>query len=249
MAGRFKGGDGMSVTDAHVSEPFHASQVMTRNAYATAFPNSECPLRAGDWINGFSDGTLWNNIRTTPGLAFGTQVNAGAAFKDGLAHLDGTWFNDQTATAICVSNNRITSGDSTLGIVEEVEILLRFSIQQGNATGYEITFSMDPNASAGKYVQLNRWNGALGSFTLLASKTGVTINNGSTLFASIVGTVVTVKVDGVSVGTPFPYDTTADTPKYASGAPGIGHYYFNSNSVGTYAGSDFGLSSFSVTAA
>ncbi len=247
--GRVKVADGFGVVDAY-GEPVHRSAVATRTDYATAFPNNECPLRCGDWINGFSDGTLWNNMRTTPAKAFGTQANGGANFLDGIAHLDGVWGNDQTATAIAVITNTLSATDSNTGtFAEELEILLRFSITQGRAIGYEITFAADPNVTNGRYIQLNRWNGASGSFTLLASGASTLVSNGDTLFASIIGTVVTVKVNGVSVGGAFPYDTTSDTPKYASGAPGIGHYYINPNGTGTYAPSDFGLSSFAVTAA
>lgn len=250
MAGRFKSGDGSSVSDAHVGELFHASEVMKQNAYATLFPNNELPFGGSGWRHGFSDGTLWNNIHTTPGQAFGTQVNGGANFIDGVAHLNQPWLNDQSVSGTIVTANRVSSADSVAGVIEEVELLLRFAIDQSVATGYEITYSVDPNAANGQYIQINRWNGPVNGFTLLASAvwstSGVTVNNGQAVSASIVGTVITVKVGSTTVLT---YDTTADTPKYASGAPGIGHFYFNSNSVGTYAASDFGLSAFAAQAA
>jgi hypothetical protein len=232
-----------------ITESSHFSMNPRQSAYATAFPNNQLPFGGSGWANGYSDGTLWNNMRSTPGLAFGTQVNGGANFLDGIAHLLGVWGADQSVTATCVSTNRVSLADSNAGnCTEEVEILLRFSIVQGTAIGYEITFSVDPNPTNGQYIQLNRWNGGSGAFTLLASGTHpTTVNNGSILFASIIGTVITVKVDGVSVGGAFPYDTASDNPKYANGAPGIGHYYSNANGVGTYAASDFGLSTFAVT--
>ncbi len=240
--------DGFGVVDAY-GELSHRSSVALRNDYATVFPNNECPLRCGDWVNGFSDGTIWNNMRTTPAKAFGTQINGGANFLDGIAHLDGVWGNDQTVTGTVFCGNLLSNADSLAGVAEEAELLLRFSITQGRAIGYEITFSVDPNVTNGRYIQLNRWNGGSGSFTLLASGASTLVSTGATLFASIIGTVVTVKVNGTSVGGTFPYDTASDTPKYASGAPGIGHYYSNATSVGTYAASDFGLSAFSVTTA
>jgi hypothetical protein len=245
--GRFSVGDGISLCDGK-GELAHAALVAKQAAYSTLFPFNELPFGGSAWKHGFSDGTLWSNIRSTPAKAFGTQVNLGANFIDSLAHLDGAWFNDQSVTATVFCGNLLTNTDSLNGAVEEVEILLRFSIAQGIATGYEITFSVDPNVTNGRYVQLNRWNGALGAFTLLANGASTLINNGDTLFASIIGTVITVKVNGTSVGGSFPYDTAGDTPKYASGAPGIGHYFKNDLAAGTYASSDFGLSAFSVTA-
>src|SRR5436190_838960 len=95
--------------------------------------------------------------------------------------------NDQTCSAVCVATNPLSSGDSVVGCAEEVEILLRFSIDQGVAKGYEITYSVDPNVANGRYIQLNRWNGPFGGFTLLASGASTLVGNGDTLFASIIG--------------------------------------------------------------
>ena len=246
--GRFSAGDGVAVADGP-NESGHGSQNPLQGAYGTTFPTTELPFAGSSWKHGYSDGGLWTNVRSTPAKAFGTQVNAGANYIDSIAHLGGNWGNDQTFQATVFAGNLLSNTDSLNGAAEEVEILLRFFIDQGVAKGYEITFSVDPNVTNGRYIQLNRWNGGVGAFTLLASGASTLTGNGDTLFASIIGTVVTVKVNGVSVGGAFPYDTASDSPKYASGAPGIGFYYSNSLSAGTYAASDFGLTAFSGTTA
>lgn len=243
---RFKSGGGVSVAD-DIGEVKHWSQYPTQNFYHTTFPGAELPFGGSGWLHGFSDGTQWHNVRSTAALGFGTQVGLSAdTFKDSIACLNTIWLNDQTATATVVTTNRISSTDSAGGVIEEVELLLRFAIIQGNAIGYECTISVDPNALHGQYVQLNRWNGASGSFTLLASAASGAVNNGSVIVAAIVGTTVTIKIDGI---TKITYDTSGDTPKYASGAPGVGFYYINSAPVGTYKPSDYGFSDFSVSAA
>ena len=241
---RFKVGDGFGLADGP-SEATHVSSYPRQNAFASTFPNNELPFGGSGWRHGFSDGTLWNNIRTTPGLAFGTQIVGGANFLDSIACHGGYWFNDQTITSTVSCTNLIASADAGL-VFEEVELLLRFSIDQGQAKGYEITFSVDPNASSGRYVQINRWDGGAGNFTQLLSAAQL-VNNGDALFASIVGTVITVKINGTTV-TGFPYDTASDGTKYASGAPGIGHYYTYGGAK-SYAPSDYGLTNIVVTAA
>jgi len=58
--------------------------------YTTNFPLSEDPISEGsNWINGgtHADSTLWGNVQTTPGLAFG--VNEPTRFGDPTAVLSG----------------------------------------------------------------------------------------------------------------------------------------------------------------
>lgn len=257
-SGRFSVPEGMIIADdgRGRGESVHNSAVAKQNAYSTSFPNNELPFGGSGWAHGFSDGTLWNNIRTTPGKAFGTQNGIGANqnFRDGIAHLGGTWFNDQTATATVFATNLVTSGDATQ-VVEEVELLLRFAITQGRAIGYECTFAVNPNLAGGHYVQINRWDGVLGGFILLKTVSQA-VANGDSLFASIIGTALTLKVNGATVLT---YDTSTgnnggspgspDSIQYATGAPGIGHYFTVATPVGTYFASDYGLSTYSITAA
>lgn len=251
--GRFSTSTGMSIFDGQLkNEVNHNSYYPKRTSYYTNFPINELPFQGSGWKHGFNDGQLWNNLIATPGLISGTQVGVTAGFDDSIAHLTGIWGNDQSATATVVVSRSETSAESTGGVNEEVEILLRFSIDQGVATGYECTFSVDPNATNGAYIQLNRWNGALGSFTPLRNLTwatndsggAVSIVNGTVVSGSITGTVVTMKVGASTVLT---YDTTADNPKYSSGSPGIGHFYKNNSFGGASSPHDFGFSDFTAT--
>ena len=50
----------------------------SQGTYSTNFPSTENPIsESGRWINGGSTGLKWANVRTTPGLAFGTQSGSG----------------------------------------------------------------------------------------------------------------------------------------------------------------------------
>ena len=119
---------------------------------ATENPISE----GGNWTNGKADGVDWGDVRTTPGLAFGT--NAGN-FADSTAILDGSWGPDQMAQATVHSVNQNDN------YYEEVELRLRSTITPHNNTGYEINFRCSKTGNA--YSQIVRWNGALGDFTYL----------------------------------------------------------------------------------
>lgn len=241
-AGRFKVGDGVSLSDASLKEYAELGAVAQQNVFATAFPNNELPFGGSGWVHGFSDGLLWHNIRTTPAKAFGTQINGGDNFTDSIAHASGKWGNDQQVTTTITFANSPGAGEN---VIEEAEILLRFSIDQGSAKGYECLWSVIQNAGAGRYMQVVRWDGGVGAFTQLAAATLTLASVGDTFYAEIVGTVITVKVNGT---TKITYDTASDGIKYSQGAPGIGQYFKNDLILGTYAASDFGFSSWSVLA-
>jgi hypothetical protein len=50
----------------------HAAE--KHRTYSTRFPRAENPVfEGGTWINGETAGVDWANVRTTPGLAFGTE--------------------------------------------------------------------------------------------------------------------------------------------------------------------------------
>ena len=75
------------------------------SSYATGFPSTENPISEnGMWINAGSIGLDWHNVRTTPGLAFGTQAGANL-YDDSVALLTGTWGNTQTVSATVHSVN------------------------------------------------------------------------------------------------------------------------------------------------
>jgi len=242
--GRFASSGGILVADGP-NEATHVSGWPRQGAYRTLFPNTQMPIGGSEWKHGFSDGGPWYNFRSLSNKAVGSQINHAPAFSDSLACLNGYWYNDQSVTTTITFANPPTNGTHAQLVPEEVEILLRFSIDQGRAIGYECLWSVVQDATFGRYIQLARWEGGLGQFTKLADGTATLATDGDTFSASIVGTVITVQVNGV---TKLTYDTTADNPKYASGAPGIGHYFQNASDLGTYVASDFGLTSFAVTA-
>ena len=52
-----------------------ASASAATHTYTTNFPLTENPIsEGGKWINGKKDGVDWTDVRTTPGLAFGTEI-------------------------------------------------------------------------------------------------------------------------------------------------------------------------------
>ena len=52
------------------------------------------------WANGGVTGLDWMNVRTVPGLAFGTQAgNTLPPYNDSIAVLAGPWGANQTVTA------------------------------------------------------------------------------------------------------------------------------------------------------
>ncbi|HEY1462252.1 MAG TPA: hypothetical protein VGF44_02410, partial [Terriglobales bacterium] len=66
-----------------------------QNTYATNFAVAESAISEGrKWVNGKTDGLDWNNVATTPGLAYGTEPGTeinGKAYDDSTALLTGAW--------------------------------------------------------------------------------------------------------------------------------------------------------------
>jgi len=94
--------------------------ILDAAGYSTTFPLTENPIsESSQWTTGKAVGLDWSDVRTTPGLAFGTQ-NGSTNYNDSLAVLKGTWAANQSATATVHTLNQ-QSGNT----FEEVEILLR----------------------------------------------------------------------------------------------------------------------------
>ena len=200
-----------------------------QTSYTTSFPLSETPISEnGNWINGGTVGLDWNNALTTPGLAQG-QGPSSVAYSDPTAILAGAWGPNQTAQATVHSVNQTSS------YYQEVELRLRTVIAPHSITGYEINFRCLKTSSA--YMQIVRWNGALGSFTILNSYSGAQygVANGDFVKASISGNQISVYINGVLMG-------SATDSTFPSGNPGIGFDY----GCGTTYG-DFGLTSFAAS--
>jgi hypothetical protein len=136
------------------------SVVAVAQTYTTNFPLTENPIsEGGKWINAGVVGLDWNNVRTTPGFAFGTDPGT-VTYADSWALLTGTWGPDQTVQATINEQNPNTSCH------QETELVLRGNLSAHSATGYEITLRATNDANS--YLLIARWNGALGNFTYLA---------------------------------------------------------------------------------
>ena len=225
-----------------------AAMPMFGRSYSTSFaspPAPENPIsEAGNWINGQANGTDWKNVATTAGMAFGTQTGFDN-FADSTAILTGTWGADQSAQAVL----HIVQQDSGV-VAEESEIRLRSSLTTtpcsgqstgGCATGYEINFSA---VTGNNYVQIVRWNGPLGNFTMLAS-TQPAVHDGDTVKATISGNTITAYINGVQVlqTTDSTYNSTYCASHPCN--PGMGFYLQNGSGTGT--NSHFGFSSFQAS--
>lgn len=206
--------------------------------YTTNFPATENPISQGGlWLNGAADGTSWGNVRTTPGLAFGTVVSGAPPFNDSTAVLKGTWAANQSASAVV----HLTNGSDT-DPQEEVELRLNTSITAGSITGYEFDYSVK---SGTPYVVIVRWNGTLNSFCYINTGStcttpnlvSVAVHDGDVLSATNVNGLLTAYVNGVVAATAT--DTT-----YTNGSPGIG-FWDEGGSTGDLA--HFGFSSFSAS--
>ena len=200
----------------------------SQGTYSTNFPLTENPIsESGRWINGGSTGLKWANVRTTPGLAFGTQSGS-AGYDDSTAVLSGTWGPNQTVQATVA----VTSASSASSVFEEVELRLRTTITANSITGYEVNCGISASSN---YVQIVRWNGPLGSFTQLDGRAYHCVN-GDVLKATISGSTITVYLNGTAL-----YSVTDST--YSSGSPGMGFYLQGTSGVDA----NYGFSSFSAT--
>jgi len=195
-------------------------------SYNTSFSLTEDPItEQGVWINGGTAGLDWKNVRTTPGLAFGTQSGSGS-YDDSTAVLAGIWKPDQMAQATVRTVNQSSSA------FEEVELRLRTRIAPHSVTGYEINFRCTSDGS--QYVQIVRWNGPLGSFSYVDATPGPGLHNGDVVKATVVGQTITVYINGKQV-------LQATDSTFTSGSPGIGFFLHGSAN-----NADFGFTSFSA---
>jgi hypothetical protein len=203
--------------------------------YTSNFPILENPIsESGNWINGEVTGLDWANVRTTPGMAVGTQsgtASGNARYADSTAVLTGAWGPNQTAQATIAVIN--ASGSSS--VYEEVELRLRTTITANSISGYEINCSVSINPHL-FYLQIVRWNGPLGSFTVLKGVYGAHAVNGDVLKATISGSTITLYLNREKKA-----QVTDDT--YNSGSPGIGFFLQGANGLNA----NFGFSNFSAT--
>ena len=201
--------------------------------YSTTFAGTENPLsEGGRWSN---NGLDWTTIRKSNGLAYSTQSGTEIgkfAYNDSYALLSG-FPPDQEAWG----EARVRKPNSKCN--QEVEILLRFTSSPHNTTGYEcFARCIDDDSS---YVEIVRWDGPVGKFTYLARKhgKGFGLKNGDTLKASVVGSVISVFINGVKKA-----KVTDNT--FLTSNPGIGEFLACSNGQGRGTNADLGFASFTA---
>ena len=200
--------------------------------YTTSFASTEDPISEnGRWIDGKTAGLAWSDFRSVPGLAFGKQPGTSpGVYDDAIALLTGNWGPNQTVQATVRTVNQNDS------IFEELEIRLRSTVTANSSTGYECNFSARSSANA--YVQIVRWNGAFGDFTLLDARGGssMALHNGDTITCTIDGSTITAYINGVQK-----LQVTDST--FSSGNPGIGAFLQNATGVN----GDYGFTSFAAS--
>lgn len=199
---------------------------LTPRSYSTKFLLTENPIsEGGNWINGGENGSPWCNVRTIPDLAFGMQSGLNG-YDDSTAVLRGTWNPDQMAQGL------VHTTQQNANIIQEIELRIRTSISPQGITGYEFNFRA--LAKGNTYIQIVRWNGPLGSFSILAEIPGPGVRDGDLLKATASRNTLTAYINGVQV-----LQTTDTT--FNNGSPGIG--FFNSGGDARSNG-DFGFENF-----
>ena len=175
--------------------------------YATSFEQSENPLsESGRWRRAAN---RWTDVRTASGNAFGTNGRANG-YDDSYALLSG-FGPDQRAEAVVHRSPELAAN-----ITHEVQLLLRFSDGASYARGYECLFAYFGG------VQIIRWNGALGDFTVLEILRGAErlereLQSGDRIRASIRGTVISVYINDELMA-------EAEDATFTSGQPGIAFF-------------------------
>ena len=195
------------------------------SSFTTNFTGTESPISEnGAWQH---NGVDWTTVAKVNGFAHGTQTGNGpnGGYDDSYAYLSGFPAN-QSAQATIVLNTNSTDLNT-----REAELLLRWSDSAHSATGYEINLHY-----LGAYVQIVRWNGPFGDFTLIGGVTNITKpKTGDVIKATIVGNVITVFYNGTQIA-------QATDSTYATGNPGMG-FFIRAPAANT----DFGFSSFTAT--
>lgn len=129
---------------------------------------------------------------------------------------------------------------------EEAEVRLRSTLSANVSTGYEVNCSIIPGDP---YLQLVRWDGALGSFTELTAS-GAGCVEGDVLQATISGSgtssVITAFKNGVQQ---FTWTDTGCSASWCllPGQPGMGFYIQNVTGTAAAANAEFGASALTVT--
>lgn len=223
--------------------------------FTTSFSVTENPIsQGGIWVLGKDDGIAWNNVQTTPGLAFGSSlVGLGpSAYDDDLAQLK--------VSAAMVNADHYTlgrvfraSGYFPTGANHEIELLGRFAISANSAAGYECLFGLTPTQA---YMAVVKWLGAAGSFTALWDPGVGSISpliTGDMVRVEYRGTNVRIYINGTKIGPAGPGNTgvganDVDLTKstggsslstWDSGQPGLGMWPQSGSTLSSYGWSYF----------
>lgn len=190
--------------------------VMT--SYTTAFPLTENPINeSSHWINGLTNGLDWTNMRTTPGKCFGTETgSAGSIYDDSTALVTGTWPANQQGSGQIFTTRPVGNWNS------ELEIRLRSTLTAHVNSGYE--FNVRIPGFGTPYVEIIRWNGAIGSFTALlhTDSASFAMVTGDTLRATAIGGVLSsyLTIAGVNLGNGVGVEALVATYNTATGNDG-----------------------------
>ena len=176
-------------------------------SYSTNFDTSGNPLsEGGTWRRAANNHT---NVKAENGLAFGTN-GVTDTYDDSYALLSG-FGPDQTIEAVVQRSPNLNTS-----ITHEVELLLRFSDSTSGARGYECLFAFFGG------VQVVRWNGTQGNYTVLNSTAGAgslgrALASGDVIKATITGNVISLYINDVLMA-------RATDSTFAAGQPGIGFF-------------------------
>lgn len=204
-------------------------------SYWTQFDSSEIPLsEGGKWITGKGAGLDWNDPQAASGRAHASVLSglSGSRYDDSIAHLS-TQFIAFGANQYAQATVHRAAG-YTPPNKHEIELLLRFRISPRRARGYEVLWGID-GASGQAYVAIVRWNGPRGKYTALSDPGPGSIRlprDGDVLRAEMIGTRITVYLNGRSVATAV--DST-----YATGQPGLGFWPVDSAIKESYGWTSF----------
>lgn len=182
-------------------------------SYTTSFAATENPIsESGIWLNGATDGTDWNDIQTVPGKAYAAAIDtAPSGDRDPCCQLKRSFL-------ACTSNQYSQGtvfrvGGYSPSVGHEVTLLVNMTITAGSITGYECYVS-----HAGSH-QMVRWDGAQGSYTVLASNNDSTATapaDGDVNLLTNVGGLIRFYQNGV-------LRTHATDTTYTGGNPGFGN--------------------------
>lgn len=193
--------------------------------FTANFATTANPIDPTTFLLGAHDGGNWENPKTTGGQAVAANSPTGTGTGDGP-----TRYSDDIAVikpAIWTANADQwaqgtvykAAGYTAAPGSHEVELLLRFSITNGNAHGYEVLWGIQG------YIAVVRWNGNVQDYTPIYDPGVGSIAayaDGDILYAQIQGNIITAKKNGVVIPG-FPVDVSSIGGQiWTTGQPGFG---------------------------